>query len=84
MSKARGRTEYSRHYNSFLGLNLSENPSKISEMRLSDIENMYRDYDGEGEGITEATYEIAQYERYVRVAVTDENGGTAWSHLILV
>lgn len=38
----------------------------------------------EGEGITEATYEIAQYERYVRVAVTDENGGTAWSHLILV
>ncbi len=46
MSKTKGRTEYSRHYNSFLGLNLSENPSKISEMRLSDIENMYRDYYG--------------------------------------
>ena len=46
MSKAKSRTEYSRYYNRFLGLNLSENPSNISEMRLSDIENMYRDYYG--------------------------------------
>ncbi|MBE6694887.1 MAG: leucine-rich repeat domain-containing protein [Ruminococcaceae bacterium] len=46
MSKAQSRTEYSRYYNSFLGLNLSENPSSISEMRLSDMENMYRDYYG--------------------------------------
>ena len=46
MSKAKSRTEYSRYYNRFLGLNLSENPSSINEMRLSDMENMYRDYYG--------------------------------------
>ena len=46
MSKAQSKTEYSRYYNSFLGLNLSEDPSSISEMRLSDMKNMYRDYYG--------------------------------------
>ena len=46
MARTQSRTEYSRYYNRFLGLNLSENPSNISEMRLSDIENMYRDYYG--------------------------------------
>ncbi len=38
----------------------------------------------EGEGMTHASYKICDYERFVRVAVTDAAGGTAWSHPILV
>ena len=38
----------------------------------------------EGEGITRASYRICDYERFVRVAVTDREGCTAWSGFILV
>ena len=38
----------------------------------------------EGEGMTHASYKICDYERFVRVAVTDAVGGTAWSQPILL
>lgn len=38
----------------------------------------------EGENITEASYQICDYERYVRVSVTDKDGKSAWSHIIVL
>ncbi len=46
MSKIQKGSEHSRYYRTFLGLNLSEDPSDIGEMRLSSMDNMYRDYYG--------------------------------------
>ena len=38
----------------------------------------------EGVGITHATYKICNYERFVRVAVTDAEGRSAWSHIVVL
>lgn len=37
-----------------------------------------------GEGLTSASYTADEIERYVRVAVTDEKGRSAWSHIIVM
>lgn len=38
----------------------------------------------EEEGVTHATYKICDFERFVRVAVTDAAGRSAWSHIIVL
>ena len=46
MASVKTNYEYTRYYNSLLGLDLSEKPSASSSMRMSNMENMYRDYYG--------------------------------------
>ncbi|MBQ5801330.1 MAG: leucine-rich repeat domain-containing protein, partial [Clostridia bacterium] len=46
MNGAKKGYEYTRYYNSLLGLDLTEVPSASASMRMSNIENMYRDYYG--------------------------------------
>ena len=46
MATAKRSYEYTRYYNSLLGLDLTERPSASSSMRMSSMENMYRDYYG--------------------------------------
>lgn len=46
--------ERSRYYTSMGGVDFSCDPSSISKGRFSLLENMYRDYDGEGAGFIES------------------------------
>lgn len=50
----RQRTEYSRHYVDMGGVDFSGDGSGISKKRFSYLENMYRDWDGDGSASTES------------------------------
>lgn len=47
-------TEYSRIYSSLGGVDFTGDGSLVSESRFSYLENMYRDYEGEGPGVLES------------------------------
>ena len=46
--------ERSRFYTTMGGVDFSHDPSEISTSRFSHLENMYRDYEGEGAGLIES------------------------------
>ena len=49
MSNRNKNTLYSREYSGFAGVDMSSDPSQISENRLCYVQNMYRDYEcGQG------------------------------------
>ncbi len=51
---AKQTTERSRYYTAMGGVDFSRDPSQISPRRFSHLENMYRDYEGEGAGLVES------------------------------
>lgn len=50
----RRRSEYSRYYGNMGGVDFSGDGSAIDRYRFSHLENMYRDYDGDGGGLIES------------------------------
>ncbi|MBP3606628.1 MAG: leucine-rich repeat domain-containing protein [Clostridia bacterium] len=50
----RSKSQYNRHYHNMRGVDFTGDGSNIDGDRFAYLENMYRDYDGEGEGITES------------------------------
>ncbi len=50
----KSKNQYNRHYNNMRGVDFTGDGSNIDSNRFAYLENMYRDYDGEGEGITES------------------------------
>jgi len=54
MSGIGDKTEYTRVYSDFLGVDLSGTGTNVSPRRLSYAENVYRDYDAEGAGVIES------------------------------
>ena len=50
----KSRSQYNRHYHNMRGVDFTGDGSNIESNRFAYLENMYRDYDGEGEGITES------------------------------
>ena len=47
-------SQYNRHYSDMRGVDFTGDGSNIQSDRFAYLENMYRDYDGEGAGITES------------------------------
>ena len=47
-------TEYSRCYTDMRGVDFTGDGGTVSPSRFAYLENMYRDYDGEGAGLTES------------------------------
>ncbi len=52
--KSNSRTEYTVSYSGMHGVDFSPNSSEMKRYRFSHLENMYRDYEGGGNGITES------------------------------
>ena len=52
--KERGRYEYTRKYTDLAGVELGGSGTSVGESRLAYLENMYRDYEGEGGGLIES------------------------------
>ncbi len=50
----KSKSQYNRHYHNMRGVDFTGDGSNIDPSRFAYLENMYRDYDGEGEGITES------------------------------
>ena len=50
----KSKSQYNRHYHNMRGVDFTGDGSNIESSRFAYLENMYRDYDGEGEGITES------------------------------
>ncbi|MBR2324648.1 MAG: leucine-rich repeat protein [Clostridia bacterium] len=50
----KSKSQYNRHYHNMRGVDFTGDGSNIDPDRFAYLENMYRDYDGEGEGITES------------------------------
>ncbi len=50
----RSPSQYNRHYHDMRGVDFTGDGSSIAADRFAYLENMYRDYDGEGAGITES------------------------------
>ncbi len=48
------KSQYNRHYHDMRGVDFTGDGSNIAADRFAYLENMYRDYDGEGAGITES------------------------------
>ena len=50
----KSQSQYNRHYHNMRGVDFTGDGSNIDSDRFAYLENMYRDYDGEGAGITES------------------------------
>ncbi len=50
----KSQSQYNRHYHNMRGVDFTGDGSNIESDRFAYLENMYRDYDGEGAGITES------------------------------
>lgn len=50
----KNQSQYNRHYHNMRGVDFTGDGSSIESDRFAYLENMYRDYDGEGAGITES------------------------------
>ncbi len=50
----KSQSQYNRHYHDMRGVDFTGDGSSIAKDRFAYLENMYRDYDGEGSGITES------------------------------
>ena len=50
----KSQNQYNRHYHNMRGVDFTGDGSNIESNRFAYLENMYRDYDGEGAGITES------------------------------